>query len=219
MVVSVVALVAVVASGFALDGVTRPGGPEERLVAAATALGARSPVGDALVRASRVAAVGLGPVGGWCAAGLVLVLVGMWRGERALSGAAVLLALPVALTQIIKRVVDRPRPPRELLPAGFPAPTDPGFPSGHTTLAAALAVVIALLVWRHNRGVALAVVVLFPVVVGVSRVLLGVHYPSDVLAGLVVVAAVDALVWRAFPASVRGALLAGLRSGPARSQE
>lgn len=215
VVVAVVALLAVVASGFALDALTRPGGPEERLVAAAGALRGEGSGSAVLLRASWVIDVVLGPVGGWLVAGLLLAVTGLLRGGRALPAAAALLAVPVALTQVLKRVVDRPRPPRELLPAGFPAPTDPSFPSGHTTLAAAMAVVIAVLVWRRSRGAALVVVVVLPLLVGASRVVLGVHHPSDVLAALVLVAAVDALVRQALPLPVRGALRGRPRHRPA----
>jgi undecaprenyl-diphosphatase len=58
-------------------------------------------------------------------------------------------------------------------------PGDAGMPSGHAATAAAAAGVVALL---HPR-LRLPLISLFAAI-GLSRVYLGVHYPSDVLAGL-----------------------------------
>ncbi|MFB9278877.1 phosphatase PAP2 family protein [Cohnella cellulosilytica] len=62
------------------------------------------------------------------------------------------------------------------------------FPSGHSMAAFALYGVLAYLLWRHVPGtkgrfalVSLAALLAF--FIGLSRIYLGVHYPSDVLAG------------------------------------
>ncbi len=64
------------------------------------------------------------------------------------------------------------------------------FPSGHATGSAAfysaLAIVLIPLLHRRWRLVLLAAAVLVPLAVAATRVLLGVHYPSDVSAGLLV---------------------------------
>lgn len=92
----------------------------------------------------------------------------------------------MVLSSSIKLLVDRVRPLFEV-----PVATALGgsFPSGHTLGAAAFwsaaLLVVLPLVGRSGRRVALAVAVVVPLAVAASRVLLGVHYLSDVVAGLV----------------------------------
>jgi membrane-associated phospholipid phosphatase len=113
---------------------------------------------------------------------------GLWRWRRP---AVPLFLLSVVLGQMlisntIKAVIDRARP--ELRPrADF---TGTSFPSGHTTAATAtyLAVALVLAIGNSPRaraalaGAALAI----GVAVGCTRVLLGVHFFSDALAGFAI---------------------------------
>lgn len=82
------------------------------------------------------------------------------------------------LTQAIKFFVTRPRP--ALWVSLRPEHTF-SFPSGHAMDTAALAAALFFVLPRHRRAWALAP--LFALSVGTARMYLGVHYPSDVLAG------------------------------------
>jgi membrane-associated phospholipid phosphatase len=89
-----------------------------------------------------------------------------------------------ALSTIVKQVVDRQRPDViHLTSYGGPS-----FPSGHTVYAAAGWAAIALVVSRHRpraqRRAAMGVAVFIAVGVATSRALLGVHWLTDVIAGL-----------------------------------
>ena len=90
------------------------------------------------------------------------------------------------VTNLIKVIVDRARPDIDQL-TGFAGPS---FPSGHAAAAAATFAVLALLAGRRRsrraRAVITAVAVAVAVMVAGTRVLLGVHWLTDVLAGLAV---------------------------------
>lgn len=95
------------------------------------------------------------------------------RATAALAAAAVLLAGAAEL--FLNMLVMRPRPAVEQVVVH--APLTSSFPSGHATLAFALAAVLAS---EHGRRAYFYAVASL---VAVSRVYLGVHYPSDVVAG------------------------------------
>ncbi len=127
-------------------------------------------------------------------------------GFLALQGkrrAALFVAVAVAsggmLSALLKSGFDRPRP--DLVPHEAVVYTS-SFPSGHAmtsavvylTLAAVLGRVLAR---RPQQIYFLSLALLITVAVGVSRVYLGVHWPSDVLAGWSAGAAWAMLCWAA----------------------
>ena len=113
----------------------------------------------------------------------LLVVVGL--RVRKQGRAAGVFALSVGgsmlLTQVIKPLVARPRP---ALWASIRPEHTFSFPSGHAMDTAAIAAALCFLCWRHrHRGWVWGLAPLFALAVGWARVYLGVHNPSDVLAG------------------------------------
>ena len=126
------------------------------------------------VMAAVIAALAPGKAPGWCV--------------------AVNLVCVVALNTVLKYLVQRPRPD------GFRLISESGysFPSGHSMVAMAFFGLLIWMVWRYHRRDVMRVAWcacfgLVIVMVGVSRIYLGVHYASDVLAGFCV-----SLVWLVF---------------------
>jgi len=113
---------------------------------------------------------------------LALALVAFRRYRAALYVAAVRVVVIVA-TAGLKSAVARPRPD-EVHPIAVAHGYS--FPSGHASGTAALWCSLAVLIAsRTRRAVVAAVAVVVPVVVATTRVLLGVHFATDVTAGLV----------------------------------
>jgi len=117
------------------------------------------------------------------AAGLLAVArkhAAMWFLIVAVTGG-------VLLSGVLKQSFDRPRP--SLVPH-LDTVASPSFPSGHSMLAAIVYLTTAVLAARaaasrQTRIYMLLTGVAITALVGTSRVVLGVHYPTDVLAGWV----------------------------------
>ena len=113
-----------------------------------------------------------------------VTLLRLGRRRQALVFAAVVIAAQFS-SELLKRVYDRPRP--DLVPHGSHV-YSASFPSGHSALSAAvylmLAVVLASFATRRSsRAPIYALAAAVVIGVGMSRVYLGVHWPTDVLAG------------------------------------
>jgi undecaprenyl-diphosphatase len=103
----------------------------------------------------------------------------------------------ILLSSVLKWSFDRPRP--DLVPHGSYVYTS-SFPSGHSMMAAATYLTIGALLARVHTGFAtkayfLVTATLLTAAVGVSRVYLGVHWPTDVLAGWTVGGCWALLCW------------------------
>ncbi len=115
----------------------------------------------------------------------VAVLVFYLKGWR-LSAVILLVSTAggVFLTTVLKAVFQRSRP--ELIDSGYTAPFY-SFPSGHATVAVGFYGALTLILAYRLRGFARWAVVsggvLLVLLIGFSRLYLGVHYPTDVLAG------------------------------------
>jgi undecaprenyl-diphosphatase len=120
-------------------------------------------------------------------ASLVLLTIRRWQA------AAYLVAVSISgtvLSTILKHGFDRPRPAFAAELKVFTA----SFPSGHAMMSAVVlltlaAVVGALVQSRSLRRLVWIMAIILTVVVGISRIHLGVHYPTDVMGGWAIGAA------------------------------
>ena len=123
----------------------------------------------------------------WCYLPVFVVVVAwlLWRRRTRLAiFVAVTVGVSPGLNDLVKSAVDRARP---VLPDPLAHEGGASFPSGHAQAAVVGYAVLLLVFLPHLRGaardVAVAVAVLMVLGIGLSRVALGVHYVSDVLAG------------------------------------
>lgn len=164
----------------------------------------------------------------------ILPFVG-WRRTRRASAALLTVLLGTSLAVVLlKQWVRRPRPCTSL--AGvhalvFAAPSDFSFPSGHAAGSFAFASFLAVLLLRRARIVergrqvgrsrapreSAVVVGCFALAAGVavSRVALGVHFPSDVFAGALVGSLMGAAAATWWAGSARSLASPGSPTSPA----
>jgi decaprenylphosphoryl-5-phosphoribose phosphatase len=127
------------------------------------------------------AAKGLGKAGNngaiWFGIGVLLAILDGGNREAWLI-CAVLGLVAIGLNYIVKLIVRRPRPELEGLPPLGGAPSSLSFPSAHATSSFAVATAMT----RVEPWGAVAFVLALALALG--RPYLGMHYPSDVLAGV-----------------------------------
>jgi undecaprenyl-diphosphatase len=114
-----------------------------------------------------------------------VLIIRRWAQGAVLLAAALFTEVTVFLLTAL--LVPRDRPPEAL--RLDPAPPTSSFPSGHTAASIAIYVGLAIIGCalvrsRVVRSLIIAVAALVPVAVGLSRMYRGMHYPTDVLAGV-----------------------------------
>jgi undecaprenyl-diphosphatase len=181
-------VIAVLVGGLVIAATPSWSVAEAKVVSAVGA--AHLPLLDALAQLMDTA---MGPIGapfvGVALLAWALLVTGTWRGA---ARAGLLLSVPWAVAETMKLVVRRPRPePSALTRLIVPDPFAFSFPSGHTAFAAGLVCAVILIVaTARARTVAIIVGGAAVLAVAWSRVYLGVHYPTDVVAAIVVGVAV-----------------------------
>lgn len=134
---------------------------------------------------------------------LVAASLGLYGGgiishdrEASLNGvtAGISIAASSGLTLLLKEIVQRDRPYKTLTDVRTPNGPEGSysFPSGHATAAAALATSLSL---AYPRWEVIVPSVLYATLVAYSRMYVGVHYPTDVLAGALIGVGVSYLVY------------------------
>ncbi len=134
---------------------------------------------------------------------LLLVIVAFAPGKRPGMFCTVNLALVVLLNVLLKELVQRPRPED----INLVAETGFSFPSGHSMVAMAFFGLLIWLVWHYEKDHTMRLTccagfLLIILLIGISRIYLGVHYASDVLAGFCI-----SLAWLAMYTSVAAPFL------------
>ncbi len=123
----------------------------------------------------------------------------MWRtrspylGDLLMGGFGVVVAY--VLSEVVKSLVGEDRPCRaQVALPDCPAVGDWSFPSNHTVIAIGLATAIVLASGQMLSSLQRWLVLALGILVGLARVLQGVHYPHDVLAGAVLGSSVTVAV-------------------------
>jgi membrane-associated phospholipid phosphatase len=116
---------------------------------------------------------------------VIFILINVWQRKRRFGLSVAGVAIGGFLSvQLLKLIFQRYRPPTPLIP-NF---TDYSFPSGHSTSSFIFCAVLAYSLWhsmipRSLRIIGMSLLILLTCSVGLSRIVLAVHYPTDVAAG------------------------------------
>lgn len=129
----------------------------------------------------------------WLAPGIILILLVMGKKRTALE-MFVIFAVSAVFLFGIKHLIDSPRPYQvESAVIAYTTETDSGMPSGHAFMSI---VILSWLWFRHPKSFIFSVGGGFLILlIGLSRIYLGVHYPSQVVAGWVLGALFLWLLW------------------------
>ena len=111
---------------------------------------------------------------------LLAVLLGFWLHWRSGVMFAVMALLSNMTSNFMKDAFGRPRP--DIVPHLDPV-NSLSYPSGHATSAAFVYLLFALLVPTARRPAWFAAAAVLAILTGMSRLTLGVHWPSDVIGG------------------------------------
>lgn len=127
---------------------------------------------------------------------LLALALWRWRGRAealVLAGASLLSS---QASNMLKYAYARPRP--DDLPH-LDVVDSPSFPSGHATSAAAVYLLLIWLLPAEWRKYSAPLLVALTLATGLSRIQLGVHYPTDVMAGWMLGVAFALLAWSFVP--------------------
>ena len=118
---------------------------------------------------------------------LTVILIAVIKNKKIGLSILTNLAIITILNQLLKRILQRPRPTeyRIIEESGY------SFPSGHSMISMAFYGYLIYLIYKYveNKSVKWTLISLLSVLIcliGISRIYLGVHYTSDVLGGFLI---------------------------------
>ena len=198
--IAIAVTLAATASAIATGFLVNLAPPTELDIDVLTAVGSHRVTAG--IDASLIANAAFSPI--WSTVIVVAATVLVALTQRSLVAAVhyvSLVVVPWSATELVKIIVDRPRPTRRLMVSDLsPIPLHYSFPSGHTSIALAIGLGFAFALGANRAAFRTLAAGALGSGVAVSRVYLGVHYVTDVTASLLltsfVVVAVE-LVWRA----------------------
>ena len=123
--------------------------------------------------------------------GAPIVLLGLGAAIAARRGMrrSLVLVIVTAVTWLsswgVKMLVHRARPDGGLLVTKPPVETSFAYPTGHTVFATVIVIAAAIALGPRHRAWSTPAAIALVLATAASRVYLGVHYPSDVIAGVV----------------------------------
>lgn len=133
----------------------------------------------------------------------VVLYFKIYKKNVALKGVGLTIAIflfTLALTEVTKNAVGRLRPNNALELEGLirvlQTPTNFSFFSGHAAVSFAITTFVVCAMRHRYRWVYLFFI--WPVLFVMSRVFVGVHYPSDLLVGIVVGTSIALVAWKFF---------------------
>ena len=114
---------------------------------------------------------------------VVLIAAALWRWRGGASGLAMALTSLTSnwASNLLKLYFARPRP--HLVPHLDDVGTSLSYPSGHATSAAVVYLLLAMVLPPQRRTLWLALAATLALLTGLSRMMLGVHFASDIVGG------------------------------------